>query len=277
MIRNIFNDSVLAGKTAFVAGGTSGINLGIAEAYASLGANVVVLSRSPEKVAAAVERLRQFNTQVDGHAADVRDYAAVEAAIQAASSKFGLIDIVISGAAGNFLAPASAMSSNAFRTVVEIDLLGTFHVLRAAYPHLRRPGASLISISAPQSTEVSFGQAHVAAAKAGVDMLTRSLAAEWGGEGIRVNAIVPGPIEGTEGMSRLAPNPAIRGAIERSVPLGHYGGIADIAALAVFMGSEAARFMTGTVTYCDGGQVLSLGGTLGPAAMQRLLKQGVNS
>jgi NAD(P)-dependent dehydrogenase (short-subunit alcohol dehydrogenase family) len=270
---NAFVPGLLADKTAFVAGGTSGINLVIAEALVKAGARVAVLSRKQEKVDAAVALLAGYGA-ASGYAADVRDYAAVDAALEAFHAAAGPIDVVVSGAAGNFVAPAAGISSNGFRSVLEIDLLGTFHVLKAAYGRLRKPGASLISISAPQSTAPAYGQAHVCAAKAGIDMLTRCLALEWGIEGVRVNAIVPGPIDDTEGMARLAPTAAIRRAMERTVPLGRFGSKQDVANLALFMASDAAAYMTGTVTYCDGGQVLTMGGALSPSAMQQMLSGG---
>jgi NAD(P)-dependent dehydrogenase (short-subunit alcohol dehydrogenase family) len=263
---SIFVPRLLEGRNAFVAGGTSGINLAIAEALVMAGARVAVLSRRQDKVDAAVAQLSRHGP-ASGYAADVRDFAAVDAALGAFHSLAGAIGIVVSGAAGNFVAPASGISSNGFRTVLEIDLLGTFNVLRASYPLLRKPGASLISISAPQSTAVSTGQAHVSAAKAGIDMLTRCLAVEWGPEGVRVNAIVPGPIDDTEGMARLAPTPEVRRAFERSCPLGRFGTKQEIANLALFMASDAASYMTGTVTYCDGGQVLTMGGAMAGVRM----------
>ena len=270
---SIFAPGLLAGRNAFVAGGTSGINFAIAEAFVEAGASVAVLSRSQEKVDAAVERLSERG-RAFGYAADVRDYEAVEAALVSFHAAAGPIDIVISGAAGNFVAPASGISSKGFRTVLEIDLLGTFNVLRASYALLRKPGASLISISAPQSTTVSFGQAHVSAAKAGIDMLTRCLAVEWGREGVRVNAIVPGPIDDTEGMARLAPTPEVRRAFERSCPLGRFGTKQEIADLALFMASSAAGYMTGTVTYCDGGQALTMAGAAPGAPLPESRKNG---
>lgn len=268
-----FADGLLQGRNAFIAGGTSGINLAIAQALQQAGATVGVMSRKQDKVDAAVAQLAAQGAAY-GYAADVRDFPAVEAAMKAFHEAAGPLDVVVSGAAGNFLAPAKGISSNGFRTVVEIDLLGTFHVYRAAYAFLRKPGASLISISAPQSTEATFGQAHVAAAKAGVDMLTRSLAVEWGPEGVRANCIVPGPIEGTEGMERLAPTPAIRRAGERSVPLRRYGTKQEVATMAVFLASPAASYVTGSVLYCDGGQTLSIGGAMSPAAVEDMFKQG---
>ena len=121
----------------------------------------------------------------------------------------GELDILVSGAAGNFPALANDMSPNGFKSVVDIDLLGSFHVLRSAFPYLTKPGASVINISAPQAFVPMPMQSHVCAAKAGVDMLTRTLALEWGPYGIRINSISPGPIADTEGMRRLAPNEGI--------------------------------------------------------------------
>lgn len=267
-----FVPDLLEGKTAFVAGGTSGINLGIATALGQYGAQVAVLSRRQEKVDAAVQALTASGGRAVGFTGDVRDYAAVERALAgAAASLGGALDIVISGAAGNFMAPAAELSANGFKAVVDIDLLGTFNVLRAAYAVLRKPGASIVNISAPQSTEAYWGQAHVSAAKAGVDMLTRSLAVEWGPDGIRVNAIVPGPIVGTEGMARLAPDAEVRASWERANPLRRFGTPADIANAALFLCSDAASYVTGAILYCDGGQVLSGGRDYREAwaAMQR--------
>jgi NAD(P)-dependent dehydrogenase (short-subunit alcohol dehydrogenase family) len=179
------------GAHVFVAGGTSGINLGIAEGFAAAGARITVMSRSPDKVDAAVRRLRVLEAEAGGSAADVRDPDATATALQQAYESFGEIDVLVSGAAGNFPASALQMSPNAFRSVVDIDLLGTYHVLRAAYPLLRKPGAAVINVSAPQAFLPMALQSHVCAAKAGVDMLTRVLAIEWGPDGIRVNAVVP--------------------------------------------------------------------------------------
>lgn len=246
------------GKFVFVAGGTSGINLGIAQAFAKCGARVAVLSRKPEKVEAAVAELKRQGGEAIGFAADVRDYAKTEEALKAAHAAFGAIDVLVSGAAGNFPAPALGISSNGFRAVVEIDLLGTFHVLRAAHPLLRTPGASVINISAPQSLLAMETQMHVCAAKAGVDMITRVGALEWGPAGIRVNSVIPGPIEDTEGMARLAPTPELKRATVESVPMQRYGTKQDIADCCLWLGSEAASYVNGALIPVDGGW--SLGG-----------------
>lgn len=254
-----FATGVLKGRSAFIAGGSSGINLGIAHGLGEAGARLFIISRKIEKVDAAVAELRAAGYDAAGAAADVRDYPAVEQALRSAHESHGAIDIVISGAAGNFMAPAIGMSPNAFRTVVDIDLIGTFHVLRASYEFLRKPGASVISITAGQAVHPSLFQSHVCAAKAGINMLTKCLAMEWGGAGVRVNAISPGPIADTEGMSRLTPTPESVTALKRTIPLGDYGAKRDIADLAVFLSSDSARYITGAIYDCDGGSSLSRG------------------
>lgn len=247
-----FTADALAHKVAFVAGGTSGINLGIAQRLAAHGARVVVMGRNPDKAAGAAATITAAGGQALGLAADVRDYTAMEAALQRTVDHFGPIDIVISGAAGNFVAPATGMSANAFKTVVDIDLLGTFNVFRAAHAHLKKPGASLIAISAEIADMAAWGQSHACAAKAGVDMLVRTLALELGPEGIRVNSIRPGPIENTEGMARLIA-PEARRDFLKWVPLGRLGQASEVGDAAVFLCSDAASYVTGTILSCDGG------------------------
>lgn len=246
-----------SGKTVFVAGGTSGINLGIAEGFARAGARLAVLSRSQEKVDAAVELLSGYGQQAMGIAADVRDYDAVERAVQKVRAEMGPVDVLISGAAGNFPAAAVDMSSNGFRAVVEIDLLGTYHVMRAGFHALRKPGACVINISAPQAFIPAPLQSHVCAAKAGVDMLTRVLALEWGDAGVRVNSIVPGPIRGTEGMARLAPEESLQRAVADSVPLKRMGETQDVADFALALASPLGAFVSGAVVPVDGGWSLT--------------------
>jgi NAD(P)-dependent dehydrogenase (short-subunit alcohol dehydrogenase family) len=249
-------------KVVFVAGGTSGINLGIAEAFARAGAKVAVLSRQQEKVDAATELLRAVGAAALGFAADVRAFPEVEAAMATTAAEWGDLDIVVSGAAGNFLSRAADLSTNAFKSVVDIDLVGTFNVLRAAWPLLRKPGAALLNITAPQSWLPMPLQAHVCAAKAGVDQLTRTLAMEWGGAGVRINSIAPGPIEGTEGMSRLASTPAAREAWTDSVPLRRFGTKEDISRAALWLCSQEASYITGVVLSVDGGVTLGGSGTI---------------
>ena len=257
--------SEFADRTVFVAGGTSGINLGIAEAFARAGASLAVMSRSPDRVDAAVRTLRTFGGDVIGLSADVRNAEAVATALKSAHDALGDIDVLVSGAAGNFPSAALDMSSNGFKAVVDIDLIGTFNVLRAAHAYLRRPGAVVVNISAPQALHPVALQSHVCAAKAGVDMLTRVLAIEWGGDGIRVNSVVPGPIDDTEGMRRLAPSAEARQAIVRGVPLGRLGTRQDVANLVLFLASPQAAYITGAVIPVDGGWSSNAAGGLAAA------------
>lgn len=242
------------GRHVFVAGGTSGINLGIAEAFSKSGATVSVVSRDSGKVARAVDQLQSHGGRAAGLAADVRDSAALQDAVNTLALRQGPFDVVVSGAAGNFLCAADKLSPKGFRTVVDIDLNGSFHVMHAVFPHLRKPGASVLHITAPQSSVPMRFQVHAAAAKAGVDQMMRVLALEWGPLGVRVNAISPGPIEGTEGFARLiAPDEETRRRAVASIPLRRFGRTEDIANLALFLSSHHAGYLSGAVIPCDGG------------------------
>ena len=117
----------------------------------------------------------------------------------------------------------------------------------------------MINISAPQAFNPTKLQAHVCAAKAGVDMLTRVLAMEWGPEGVRVNSIVPGPIGDTEGIRRLAPTPEALQRMTQSVPLQRMGRVEEIADMALFLASPHAAFVTGAIMVVDGGSSLAGG------------------
>ncbi len=260
---SIFQPNLLAGKTAFVTGGSSGICQAMAERFAQHGAKVAILGRNPEKLAAAVQRMKDRGfTAIMGCAADVRQYDALEAALRQTHDAYGPIDIVIAGAAGNFPASALGMSANGFKAVIDIDLCGTFNTCRASHQFLRKPGASVIAISASHAFVPIPMQSHVCAGKAGVELLVKTLAIEWGPDGVRCNCITPGPTDDTEGMRRLAPTEAARAKTMRSVPLGRYGTKDELADLALFLCSPAASYMTGSVYNCDGGSGIA-GRTLG--------------
>ena len=263
-------------ETVLVVGGTSGINRGIAEVFAKLGAKVAVASRSQEKVDETVEALTALGANAMGFSADVRDYEALEKGVNLVHETFGDIRVLVSGAAGNFPALATGMSPNAFKSVVDIDLLGTYHVMRAAYPKLAKPGACVINVSAPQAQVAMVGQSHVCAAKAGVDMITQTLAMEWGPEGIRVNSVIPGPIDGTEGMKRLAPTDEIREFCRQSVPLKRLGEPADVGNACAFLASPYASYISGVVLPVDGGWLQGGVASMG-AALGSFLQQGQKS
>jgi NAD(P)-dependent dehydrogenase (short-subunit alcohol dehydrogenase family) len=152
------------------------------------------------------------------------------------------------------------MSASAFKVVVDIDLLGTFNVLRAGHQYLRKPGAAVINISAPQSWNPMPLQVHACAAKAGVDQVMRVLAMEWGADGIRVNSIAPGPIQGTEGFMRFSGSPEVRQKMESRIPLRRFGTLDDCAQLSLFLASPLASWITGALIPVDGGWSLYGGG-----------------
>ncbi len=254
---SIFREHLLKGRTAFVTGGGSGIGQRMAERFAEHGANVMLVGRKQEKLDAAAAAIQSKGGTAGTCAVDVRNYDGIAAALQSTRDQFGEIDVLVCGAAGNFPAPVLGMSANGFKAVVDIDLLGTFNTCRAAYEHLRKPGASLIAISASFAFQPTAMQAHVGAAKAGIDILIKTLAIEWGPSGVRCNCITPGPTDDTEGMRRLAPDDAARERVEKSVPLRRFGTKDELADLALFLASDAAAYMTGGIYLCDGGMSLS--------------------
>jgi NAD(P)-dependent dehydrogenase (short-subunit alcohol dehydrogenase family) len=259
---SIFRANLLSGKTAFVTGGGSGIGQRMAERFAEHGARVVLAGRKQEKLDAAAAGIRAAGGTAEVTALDVRDYSAVDSALRRTHERLGEIDILLCAAAGNFPALATGMSANGFKSVIDIDLLGTFNTCRAAYEFLRKPGASVLSISASHATTPVAAQSHVCAGKAGVEMLMKTLAVEWGPAGIRANCITPGPTDDTEGMRRLAPTEEARRRIEQNVPLRRYGTKDELADLALFLCSEAASFITGAVYCCDGGLSLTRASSL---------------
>ena len=187
----VFQSDVLNGKTALVTGGGTGICRGIALALAKHGCDVAITSRRAEHLDPTAEEIRAYGVKTAAVAADVRDPAAIEAAVDQAVELSGRLDILVNGAAGNFLCLAEELSPNGFGAVVDIDLKGTFHASKAALSHLKKQGGVVLNISSTLQYVGTAAQLHVSAAKAGVDALTRVLAVEWGAHGIRVNGIAP--------------------------------------------------------------------------------------
>lgn len=269
MPNRVFVDGLLKGHVAFVTGGGTGITGGVARALAEAGANVALVSRRMEHLEPAAKAINDARDTVSegaatvnemgeafAVAADVRNPEEVEKAIAATVERFGKVDIVVNGAAGNFLCAAEDLSPNGFGTVVDIDLKGSFNVCRAAFEQLKQHQGQVLNISATLHYLGTPMQLHVSAAKAGVDALTKNLAVEWGRYGIRVNAIAPGPIGDTEGMKRLVPEP-IKEKLKKRIPLGRFGRIEDIETAAVFLCSGAANYINGAILVVDGGHWLA--------------------
>jgi peroxisomal 2,4-dienoyl-CoA reductase len=258
----MFDTQLLKGRAALVTGGGTGICRGIALAFAEHGCDVAITSRKAEHLEPTVAQLRSRGVRGVARVADVRSPDAIGEMMSAVVDELGRLDILVNGAAGNFVCLAEDLSPNGFGTVVDIDLKGTFNVSKAALPHLKARGGSIVNISATLPYLGTMGQSHAAAAKAGVDSLTKVLACEWGPHKIRVNGIAPGPVEGTEGVRRLT-SEASRASILEHCPLGRMATIDDIARAALYLSSDAASFVTGVTLVVDGGLWLRSARVLG--------------
>ncbi len=243
---SIFKDSVLEGRVAFVTGGGTGIGKEIARTLGQHGAAVAIASRKQEVIDDATAELVSEGIQCLGLTCDVRDEHAVETVIDTIVAELGGLHIVVNNAAGNFPATLDNISYNGFRTIVDIDLQGTYNVTKAAYEKaLKEQGGVVVNIVAPFEHWGVTYQAHVAAAKTGVISLTRTCAVEWAGKGIRVNAVAPGYIEETEGVDRFS---EVGDVNDRGLK----GSKQDMANAVLFLASDAARFISGECIRVDG-------------------------
>lgn len=251
---NIWKEDILKGKVCFITGGAGTICSDVAIGLMQLGCSVSIIGRTSKSVDEVVSKLKpkaRHGAKVIGVGnCDVRNIKSLEAAVAETVANLGQIDYCICGAAGNFLSDFNHLSANAFKTVIDIDLLGSFNTVKACYPQLLKNKGSVIFISATLHYYGVPFQSHVGAAKAGIDALSNALAVELGPVGIRVNCIAPGPIGGTEGYEKLVPNKA---GFASKIPLQTVGGTEDIANGAIFLFSEAAKWITGIVLIIDGG------------------------
>jgi peroxisomal 2,4-dienoyl-CoA reductase len=274
---SVFKPGLLAGKVAVITGGGTGIGFGVAQLLGELGAHTVLASRKAPAVEAAAAKLGEAGFSASAVVLDVRDPEAVRAVFGAVSTEHKRIDLLVNNAAGNFYAPSATMSPNAWRSVVEIDLFGTFYCSQAVAPIMREQGGGrIVSISMTLHYRGWPQMAHATAAKAGVDALTRTLAVEWAPWGIRVNAVAPGPIP-TEGVLRafaaarsggsattapasppevFATQEALADHARRTIPLGRWGTPRDIANMVAFLASPAGDWITGAIMVVDGGEWL---------------------
>lgn len=251
-----FTSDALAGRVAVITGGGGGIGFGIAKAFIAAGAKVVIASRNEDRLQGAVAELKAMGGEVIAVQADVRNYEAIENVVKTAVDTYGHLDVMIANAAGNFVVPAAEMSPNAWKTVIDIDLNGTFYCARAAYPALKASefGGRFIAISTTRALEGWPGCAHAGAAKAGIMSLIRTLTGEWGKDGIRCNTIAPGAIGDTEGVKRIYEDAGRREHELSSIPLGEFGKTQDIANAAVFLCSDAGAYVAGADIVVDGGR-----------------------
>jgi NAD(P)-dependent dehydrogenase (short-subunit alcohol dehydrogenase family) len=259
----IFRDDLLDSRIALITGGSSGIGLGIARVYAELGATVVVVGRREAKLATAIDQLSRDvpGARLVAIAVDVRNHLAIRHSVDGIVERFGRLDILVNNAAGNFHCPTEQLSENAWRTVIDIDLHGTFNCCQAALAGLKASphGGRIMNITVPQALSGWPGSAHAASAKAGVLSLTRSLAVEWGDYGIRVNNVLPGPITGTEGLKRLYEDRGTADHEIKRMALGSFGLVDDIANACAFLASPGGDYVTGCDFMVDGGRWLKRG------------------
>ncbi len=267
----VFRPGLLDGQVALVTGGGTGIGLGISELLAELGAHVVMASRKPENLEASRTQIAARGGKVSALQLDVRDPEKVRAVVDSIAQSHGRLDLLVNNAAGNFYAPSATLSANAWKSVVEIDLYGTFYCSQAVYGIMAQQGGGrIVSTSMTLHYRGWPMMAHATAAKAGVDALTRTLAVEWAPQRIRVNAIAPGPIP-TEGVRKAFTPPVDSGvpdvfaaAEERmaayartGIPLGRWGSPSDIANMVAFLASPAGDWITGAIFVIDGGEWLA--------------------
>lgn len=246
-----------SGRVAVVTGGGSGIGRAIAVRWAAGGGTVAVMGRRVDALEETVALVQAAGGHGEALPCDVRDADAVDAAIDGVVERHGRLDALVNNAAGNFIVPSESLSPGGWRAVVDIVLNGTFYCTRAASRHmLPAGGGAILNTIATYAWHGHPGTVHSAAAKGGVVAMTRTLAAEWGDRGIRVNCIAPGPTE-TEGAgAALWPTEEDRARVLASVPAGRFTTPEEVAESAVFLLSEKAGYITGEVLVADGGQWL---------------------
>ena len=254
----MFQNDLLKGKTIFITGGGTGLGKSMALRFLELGANVVIASRRLEVLeAAARELMSATGGEVLPIALDVRDYKAVESALEQSLKHFGSIDILLNNAAGNFVSPTEALSHKAFDVITDIVLKGSYNTTLAFGKHwiMSRQPARVLNIVTTYATTGSGYVVPSAIAKAGVQTMTKSLAVEWAKYGITMNAIAPGPFPTEGAWDRLLP-PGLEAKFIDRIPLKRVGEHIELANLAAYLVSDQSQYINGEVITIDGGEWL---------------------
>jgi len=266
----VFRDGLLDGQVGIITGGATGIGLGISSTLAQLGMHVVLASRKPEHLEPAVAGIIAAGGKASAVQVDVRDQERVQGMAKEVHDAHGRIDLLVNNAAGNFYAPSETLSANAWKSVIEIDLYGTFYCTQAVFPYMKAQGGGrVVSTSMTLHYRGWPMMAHATAAKAGIDALTKTLAVEWADHGIRMNVIAPGPIP-TEGVRKAfmpppgAPVPdffsvekAMASYAKSAIPLKRWGTPEDIGQMVAYLASPAGDWITGSTFVVDGGEWLA--------------------
>ncbi|RVU42526.1 SDR family oxidoreductase [Lujinxingia sediminis] len=255
---NVFQAGLFEGKVVLITGGGTGIGRALALAFGELGAMVVIAARREGPLSGVVKTIEDRGGRACMYTLDVRDEARVEEVVRGIWQDVGGVDVLVNNAGGNFMSPAVAMSAHGFRTVLDINLVGTFLMSQAVGRRWLDEGreGSIVNISATNAEYGSPLMAHSGASKAGINNLTQTLAVEWGGTGVRVNAVLPGPVR-TEGSDeRLWTDAALVERVEEGIPLGRFTTPRDVVGVVVFLASEAGAFLTGSLIALDGGERL---------------------
>ncbi|CAG8895972.1 unnamed protein product [Penicillium egyptiacum] len=279
-----WKDGIFANKVVFCTGGAGTICSAQVRALVHLGANACIIGRNVEKterVAQDIATARPGAKVIGFGSVDVRKLENLQQAVERCVKELGGIDFVIAGAAGNFLASIEQLSVNAFKSVMDIDVLGSYNTLKATLPYLRESaskhrmdsktlqpvpigtGGRIIFVSATIHYRGMPFQSHVSVAKAGIDALSHSVAIEYGPRGLTSNIIAPGPIAQTEGLERLLPSDALE-AYTKAQPLGRFGHVRDIADATVYLFSDTGSYVSGQTLVVDGANWrMSAGGASG--------------
>lgn len=258
----LFRDDLLRGQHVVVTGGGTGLGRAMARRFGALGARVTVCGRRPEPLDDTARAIREAGGEAEAIPCNVREAEEVERFVAEAEERQGPVTRLVNNAAANFLAASERLSPGGFDAIVRTNLYGTFFCTQACGRRWieRGEAGAVLSIVA---TYAETGSAFVlpsAVSKAGIAALTKSLAAEWGAYGIRLNAIAPGPFPTEGAWSRLVPDPAMEAQWRQRIPLGRFGEPEELAGLAAFLLSEAAAYLTGEVIALDGAEAIASGG-----------------
>jgi NAD(P)-dependent dehydrogenase (short-subunit alcohol dehydrogenase family) len=247
-------ESSLEERRVLITGGGTGIGRRLALSFAEAGSTIGIAARREEPLAQTVTEIRDHGGRADFHTVDIRKEDRVDRCVDYFWDVFGGIDVLVNNAGANFPSPAASISPNGWRTIIDINLNGTFLMSRAVGKRMMDDGIEgrIINMSATNGKDGSPLIAHSGASKAGINNLTETLAVEWGPMGIRTNAVLPGPVRTPESDRKLWDDDMVE-QMEEDIPLGRFAEPADIAPIVKFLASDAGGFINGALIPCDGG------------------------